>query len=102
VTISATALHHYRGLNWIVRTRLTPGTLTAHATNDGVPYVVSGETNRAVMIGHPLWHRSEDDAIEDQIIAIDDIRAQVGGGEVTPSDVFELVRNPLKMLRWLM
>lgn len=86
----------------IARTRLTPGTLTAHATDDGVPFVVSGETKRAVMIGHPLWHRSEDDAIEDQIIAIDDISAQVGGGEVTPSDVFELVRNPLKMLRWLM
>jgi len=86
----------------IVKTRLTPGSLTAHATDDGVPYVVNAEARRAVMIGHPLWHHSEDDATEQQIIAIDDIRAAVDGGDVTPSDVFELVRNPLKMLRWLM
>ena len=85
----------------IAATRLTPGALEAGRTDEGVPFVHKSDNGKAVMIGHPLWHRSEDEATEEQINAIDDIHA-VTEGPVITSDVFELVRNPLKLLRYLM
>jgi DEAD/DEAH box helicase domain-containing protein len=86
----------------IVNNRLSPGSLQAGRTEEGVPYVFRPQAAKAVMLGHPLWHRSEDYATEEQINALDDIRDLVSVREVIPSDVFEMARNPLNLLRWLM
>ncbi len=68
----------------------------------GVPFVVNRATGKAVMLGHPLWQRDEDAAVEAQIVAKDDIEAAHGPNGIVQSDVFEVSRHPLALLRWLM
>jgi hypothetical protein len=68
----------------------------------GVPFLANRESGRAVMLGHPLWQRDEDMAVEDQILAKDDIEAVHGSNGITQSDVFEVSRHPISLLRWLM
>lgn len=71
------------------------------STHGGWPFVYSEATSRAVLLGHPLWHRDLRHASKAQDLAMKEVEELVG---VTPvsSDVFEVVRNPLKVVRWLM
>jgi DEAD/DEAH box helicase domain-containing protein len=47
--------------------------LQAGATSDGLPYLHNSANGRSVLVGHPLWWRSEDRAVEEQIVAIDEL-----------------------------
>lgn len=76
--------------------------LTAGQTSGGVHFVANSASGRAVMVGHPLWQRTDDHAVEAQIEAFDEIDSGVGASGTTQSDVFQVLREPLSVLRWLM
>jgi hypothetical protein len=67
-----------------------------------VPFVASAGPKRAVLLGHPLWQRNDDYAVADQILATDELADNAGSGGTIQSDVFEALRRPLSLLRWLM
>ncbi|MCZ4499986.1 MAG: rhlE 2 [Marmoricola sp.] len=73
--------------------------LQAGVTSEGIPYVHNAGTKKSVFIGHPLWWRSEDRAVEEQIIAIDELATK--SSAVAQSDVFEALRRPLSVIRRL-
>ena len=73
--------------------------LQAGATSDGISYLHNTATGRSVLIGHPLWWRTEDRAVEEQIEALDEVAAL--SSEVAPSDVFEALRRPISLIRRL-
>ncbi|MFM2475298.1 hypothetical protein, partial [Burkholderia cenocepacia] len=89
-----------RAASTIADTRLL--TITTGTTNGGVPYLLSSEHQRALMVGHPLWQRGDDHVTEERIEAFDEIESVVGRGRVTLSDPFQVLREPLSVLRWLM
>ena len=68
----------------------------------GVPFAFNPESGKSVVLGHPLWQRDEDAAVETQIVVLDDIEAEFGARGITQSDPFEVSRQPLALLRWLM
>lgn len=74
-------------------------TIQAGTTDEGVPYLHNPATNRSVLIGHPLWWRSEGRATEEQIIAIDELAGM--SQAVAQSDVFEALRRPISLVRRL-
>ena len=76
--------------------------LEAGQTDGGVPFVTSATTRKAVLLGHPLWQRNEDYAVEEQILATDELADTLGANGTIQSDVFEALRRPLSLLRWLM
>lgn len=84
----------------IASTRLM--SLEAGQTEGGVPYLAHRDRGKAVLLGHPLWQRDEDYAVDEQIIAIDELEDSLGSQGTTQSDVFEALRKPLSLLRWLM
>ncbi|GAA4116108.1 DEAD/DEAH box helicase [Knoellia locipacati] len=84
----------------IASTRLM--SLEAGQTEGGVPYLAHRDRGKAVLLGHPLWQRDEDYAVDEQIIAIDELEDSLGAHGTTQSDVFEALRKPLSLLRWLM
>ncbi|QNN51795.1 DEAD/DEAH box helicase [Nocardioides mesophilus] len=73
--------------------------LQAGATTDGVPYLHNTTNGRSVLVGHPLWWRSEDRAVEEQIVAIDELDGT--SSAVAQSDVFEALRRPIGVIRRL-
>ena len=60
----------------IASTRLM--SLEAGQTEGGVPYLAHRDRGKAVLLGHPLWQRNEDYAVDDQIIAIDELADSLG------------------------
>lgn len=90
----------YEAAKGIAATELMP--IGFDRTDDGVPFLFSALTKRAVLIGHPLWQRDHQHATENQILALDDAQDAAGAVSIQQSDVFEAVRNPLRILRWLM
>ena len=81
-------------------TELMPMNVGRH--DSGVPFLTNPESGKAVLLGHPLWQRDEDQAVEMQILAKDDVEAKFGPRGTTQSDPFEVSRHPLALMRWLM
>lgn len=75
--------------------------LAVGETEVGFPFISNPSTGKAVLLGHPLWHRGEDFATDEQIDAIDEV-AEALHTKVHQSDVFEAVRKPLEILRRLL
>jgi hypothetical protein len=76
--------------------------LEAGQTDDGVPFVANRATGKAVVLGHPLWQRNDDYAVEEQVIAFDAVEAAHGRQGVTQSCVFDASRRPLSVIRSLL
>lgn len=76
--------------------------LTSGNTVSGFPYVLNGDSRRAVLIGHPLWHRHEGYATEEQIASLEELADQFGASKVTQTDAYQALRHPLQLLRWMM
>lgn len=81
--------------------------LVAAETSTGVPFVHRVSSGRAVLLGHPLWVRdgagpNEEYALEDQVQAFNEVAAAHGQAGTTQIDVFESLRNPLRVIRWLL
>lgn len=77
-------------------------TVSKGLTSTGVPYVRSGDTGRAVLLGHPLWPRKDAFEVPALAEALEEVESQCGDGNVAQSDVFEAARRPLQILRRLM
>ncbi|ANH39189.1 ATP-dependent RNA helicase RhlE [Nocardioides dokdonensis FR1436] len=73
--------------------------LQAGTTSDGISYLHNTSTGRSVLVGHPLWWRSEDRAVEEQIVALDELAGM--SSSVAQSDVFEALRRPIALIRRL-
>ncbi|NUR07690.1 MAG: DEAD/DEAH box helicase [Nocardioidaceae bacterium] len=73
--------------------------LKAGATTDGISYLHNTGTGKSVLVGHPLWWRSEDRAVEEQITALDELAGM--SSSVAQSDVFEALRRPIGLIRRL-
>lgn len=76
--------------------------LTSGSTASGFPYVANASSGKAVLIGHPLWHRQEVLATEEQIESLDEVADLDGISTVTQTDVYQALRQPLQLLRWMM
>ena len=85
----------------ISKTGLMPSHLTVGQTELGFSFIAHSSSGKAVLLGHPLWHRGEDQATEEQIDAIDEAE-EASGASIHQSDVFEAVRKPLEILRRLL
>ncbi len=80
--------------------RLAEGDLVSHLAAT-VPIVVNRDARKAVVLGHPLWRRDEDYFTELQSEAWAEAADLVGGGPVSMSDLHELDRSPLEVLKEL-
>jgi DEAD/DEAH box helicase domain-containing protein len=85
----------------ISKTGLLPNRLAVGQTKLGFSFINHSSSGKAVLLGHPLWHRSEDQATEEQIDALDEAE-EASGASIHQSDVFEAVRQPLEILRRLL
>ena len=72
------------------------------STASGYPFVANSDSGKAVLIGHPLWHRQEIHATEEQIESLDELADEYGASMVTQSDAYQALRQPLQLLRWMM
>jgi DEAD/DEAH box helicase domain-containing protein len=70
--------------------------------DNGVSYVGSADQTSAVLLGHPLWRRNLDHAVEVQALALDDLESELGFQRVHQVDVFTATRRPLAVLKCLL
>lgn len=70
-------------------------------TRGGIPYVFSPHSGRAVLLGLPLWPRTDDGDVAPLTSALDEIGATYGHDNVSQGDIFEAARRPLQVLRRL-
>ena len=73
--------------------------LASGSTASGYPFVANSDSGKAVLLGHPLWHRQETHATEEQIESLDEVADQYGVSTVTQTDVYQALRQPLQLLR---
>ena len=70
-------------------------------TPAGIPYVYSPDSGRAVLLGLPLWPRTDTDAVPTLQAALRELAEEVGHDNIAQSDIFEAARRPLQILRRL-
>jgi DEAD/DEAH box helicase domain-containing protein len=70
--------------------------------DNGVSYVATADHSRAVLLGHPLWRRSLDHAVEMQALALDTLESELSFQTVQQVDVFTATRRPLAVLKCLL
>jgi DEAD/DEAH box helicase domain-containing protein len=71
------------------------------ATQSGVAYLANPSANRAVLLGHPLWRQKVDHAVEDQVLALDELEHDEGYAHTNVVDVFTASRRPLAVIACL-
>ena len=70
-------------------------------TDNGVAYLADRAAGKAVLLGHPLWRRDPNYAVEDQVLATDLLETEEGYAGVQFVDVFTATRRPLAVLKCL-
>ena len=92
---------------------LTPGASVAYAFAqgmgswltaelvDGLPVLINKDASKAVILGHPLWRRDEEHLTDTQRHALATVTASTGTYAVELSDLYEMDRQPLAVLRHL-
>ena len=78
----------------------TGGWLTAEPV-DGLPVLINKDARKAVILGHPLWRRDEEHLTDTQRHALATVTASTGMHAVELSDLYEMDRQPLAVLRHL-
>ena len=78
----------------------TGGWLTAELV-DGLPVLFNKEDRKAVILGHPLWRRDEDHYTDQQRHAVDIVTTNTDVNTIELSDLYEIDRQPLAVLRYL-
>ena len=78
----------------------TGGWLTAELV-DGLPVLSNKEDRKAVILGHPLWRRDEDHYTDQQRHAVDIVTTNTDVNTIELSDLYEIDRQPLAVLRYL-
>lgn len=74
--------------------------LTAEVV-DGLPVLLNKEDHKAVVLGHPLWRRDHEHLTAPQRHASTTVTANTDVHHVKYSDLYELDRQPLAILRYL-
>jgi DEAD/DEAH box helicase domain-containing protein len=69
---------------------------------EGVPVLLNRGASKAVVLGHPLWRRDPDHFTEQQTLVLDMIEHDLGIRTVSMSDLYEVDRLPLSVLRRLL
>lgn len=75
--------------------------LTSETTESGLAYVANSSSRRAVLLGHPLWRKDPDHAVEEQVLATDQLEHDKGFVSVSVVDVFTASRRPLAVIACL-
>ena len=75
--------------------------LVTGTTDNGVAYLADRAASKAVLLGHPLWRRDPNYAVEDQVLATDLLENEEGYANVQFVDVFTATRRPLAVLKCL-
>jgi DEAD/DEAH box helicase domain-containing protein len=70
-------------------------------TDNGVAYLADRAAGKVVLLGHPLWRRDPNYAVEDQVLATDLLENEEGYADVQFVDVFTATRRPLAVLKCL-
>jgi len=78
----------------------TGGWLTAELVG-GLPVLINKEDRKAVILGHPLWRRDENHLTDWQRHVLATVTASMGVHAVELSDLYEMDRQPLAVLRYL-
>jgi DEAD/DEAH box helicase domain-containing protein len=76
------------------------GWLTAELI-DGLPVLINKDAQKAVILGHPLWRRDEEHLTDWQRHVKAAVMASTGMYAVELSDLYEMDRQPLAVLRYL-
>lgn len=76
--------------------------LHAGTTDNGVPFVASSSSGKAVMIGHPLWQRDLNHAVEEQVVALDDLEQHRSPNGARQRCIFDASRHPLAVVKDLL
>lgn len=76
------------------------GWLSAELVDD-LPVLLNEDDHKAVILGHPLWRREEEYLTSRQRKVRDAVATMAGGFSVEFSDLYELDRQPLAVLRRL-
>ena len=76
------------------------GWLTAELI-DGLPVLINKDARKAVILGHPLWRRDEEHLTDTQRHVLATVTASTGMHAVELSDLYEMDRQPLAVLRHL-
>lgn len=76
----------------------TGGWVTAELV-DGLPILLSREDRKAVILGHPLWRRDEEHLTDSQRDVLATVAASANVDQVKLSDLYEMDRQPLAVLR---
>ncbi|HET9894975.1 MAG TPA: DEAD/DEAH box helicase [Streptosporangiaceae bacterium] len=78
----------------------TGGWLSAKVVS-GLPVLLNDDDHKAVILGHPLWRRDEDHLTDWQRHVLAAVTASTGIHNVALSDLYEMDRQPLAVLRYL-
>jgi DEAD/DEAH box helicase domain-containing protein len=65
------------------------------------PLALNKDDRKAVILGHPLWRRDEEHLTDWQRHVRDTVTASTGVHAVELSDLYEMDRQPLAVLRHL-
>jgi DEAD/DEAH box helicase domain-containing protein len=76
------------------------GWLTADLI-DGLPVLINKDARKAVILGHPLWRRDEEHLTDTQRHVLATVTTSTGVHAVELSDLYEMDRQPLAVLRHL-
>ena len=76
------------------------GWLTAELI-DGLPVLINKDARKAVILGHPLWRRDEEHLTDWQRRVLTTVMTSMGMHAVELSDLYEMDRQPLAVLRYL-
>jgi DEAD/DEAH box helicase domain-containing protein len=81
--------------------RAAGGGVTAEVIEE-LPVLLSERDRKAVILGHPLWRREDEHLTPQQVKVLDIVKVRVGPKNVRFSDLYEVDRQPLAVLRHLM
>ena len=90
------ASHMAAGLARTPQLSLSKGTTSA-----GFSYLSNEQTNRAVLLIHPLWRSDPNHAVEEQVDALDGLEHDRAFERVSAVDVFTAGRRPLAVISCL-
>jgi DEAD/DEAH box helicase domain-containing protein len=68
---------------------------------EGLPVLMNQDKSKAVILGHPLWRRDPDHLTEQQSLVLEVMVRDLAIPSVSFSDLYEVDRQPLAVLRGL-
>lgn len=99
---------HLKEQRWLSRGPLVAQAFTQSMGNwlsseiiEGLPVLINQDKSKAVILGHPLWRRDPDHLTEQQGLVLEVVERDLGIQSARFSDLYEVDRQPLMVLRGL-